>query len=488
MQIPSTESAMSQDHNISKWKSYGLLETDGGSSSFSFQQKKKKPIQKSNTMHNLNQRIKTQTQDNIDLKNSQSESKQRFSQRTQQSIPSRSSINKQPLDDDIQFDMFSVNPGSNILNLGQQTIPIVLQLRTKTTEELDQIGVDLFCLIDISNSMQGQKIEYVKQILHSILTNLREQDRLCLISFNNEGKLLTGLQKVTPETQEYFAFVIDDLQCIGTTQLWKGTEVAFDVINQRKNKNNWARILIFSDGQDEIALTKIRKQLEYNYDIFTIDSFGFSNSNANKRLSTITNLRFGKHYIITNEQQVFQCLEEAFANFPFNLWDDVTITISTNLQNIPFDKIMITEIHSEGWVELQNQHQYQITIPNLEIGESFLFPIELAFQKFNDNIIDKAKPVSLLKGKIEMQNSITGKRMIKNVDLDAIFLYENDSNTLDFNTYFNCKQSPLVIWVCDQQQTQFNRKSYFELICENLQLKWQLQQQRIKQLYDEEPS
>lgn len=29
--------------------------------------------------------------------------------------------------------------------------------------------------------------------------------------------------------------------------------------------------------------------------------------------------------------------------------------------------------------------------------------------------------------------------MIKNVELDAIFLYENDSNTLDFNTYFNCK-------------------------------------------------
>lgn len=38
-----------------------------------------------------------------------------------------------------------------------------------------------------------------------------------------------------------------------------------------------------------------------------------------------------------------------------------------------------------------------------------------------------------------MKNTITGKRMIKNVELDAIFLYENDSNTLDFNTYLNCK-------------------------------------------------
>lgn len=38
-----------------------------------------------------------------------------------------------------------------------------------------------------------------------------------------------------------------------------------------------------------------------------------------------------------------------------------------------------------------------------------------------------------------MVNSITGKRMIKNIDLEALFLYENEANTLDFNTYYNCK-------------------------------------------------
>lgn len=48
-----------------------------------------------------------------------------------------------------------------------------------------------------------------------------------------------------------------------------------------------------------------------------------------------------------------------------------------------------------------------------------------------------------------MVNSITGKRMIKNIDLEALFLYENEANTLDFNTYYNCKQSPLIIWVCE---------------------------------------
>lgn len=52
-----------------------------------------------------------------------------------------------------------------------------------------------------------------------------------------------------------------------------------------------------------------------------------------------------------------------------------------------------------------------------------------------------------------MTNRITGKRMMKIIDLESLFIYENEANTLDFNTYINCKQSPLIIWVCDQQET-----------------------------------
>ncbi|TNV74295.1 hypothetical protein FGO68_gene4528 [Halteria grandinella] len=310
-----------------------------------------------------------------------------------------------------------------------------------------------FCLVDISNSMQGQKILVVQDILQTILSNLREQDRLCLISFNNEGKLLTGLQKVTEETKEYFQFIIEGLACTGTTQLWKATDIAFDVISQRKNQCNWARILIFTDGQDEIALTKIKKQLEFNIDVFTIDTFGFGNANANKRLTAIANLRYGQHYTLVDETYILNYLEQVFANFPFNAWEDVTLTITSNNLNGVYDQINISEIHNDGWIEVQPEQQYKINIPNLEIGESFLFSVEMSLLKFNNNIVDKAKPISILKGKVESKNSLTGKKAIKNVELDVLFIFENEANTLDFNTYFNCKQSPLIIWVCDEKQT-----------------------------------
>lgn len=63
----------------------------------------------------------------------------------------------------------------------------------------------------------------------------------------------------------------------------------------------------------------------------------------------------------------------------------------------------------------------------------------MSLLKFNNNIVDKAKPISILKGKVESKNSLTGKKAIKNVELDVLFIFENEANTLDFNTYFNCK-------------------------------------------------
>lgn len=50
-------------------------------------------------------------------------------------------------------------------------------------KEIPQVGVDLFCLIDNSGSMQGEKIEMVKGALKLLLNFLKDKDRLCLISF-----------------------------------------------------------------------------------------------------------------------------------------------------------------------------------------------------------------------------------------------------------------------------------------------------------------
>jgi len=53
--------------------------------------------------------------------------------------------------------------------------------------------IDLICVIDNSGSMSGYKIENVKKALKYLLELLGENDRICLITFNDDGTRLCPL-------------------------------------------------------------------------------------------------------------------------------------------------------------------------------------------------------------------------------------------------------------------------------------------------------
>jgi len=76
-----------------------------------------------------------------------------------------------------------------------QLIPVMVSLKTKDLQTADgpKPGVDLICVIDRSGSMAGQKMALVKQTLNVLLDFLGENDRLCLIQFDDHAQRLNIL-------------------------------------------------------------------------------------------------------------------------------------------------------------------------------------------------------------------------------------------------------------------------------------------------------
>ena len=52
-------------------------------------------------------------------------------------------------------------------------------------------GVDLICVVDHSGSMMGDKIELVKRTLYALLKFVNDNDRLCIIQFDDSAERLT---------------------------------------------------------------------------------------------------------------------------------------------------------------------------------------------------------------------------------------------------------------------------------------------------------
>ena len=60
-----------------------------------------------------------------------------------------------------------------------------------------RVPIDLVCVIDHSSSMAGEKIKLVKESLYYLLEIMNENDKLCLILFNNTAQAITNLINVS---------------------------------------------------------------------------------------------------------------------------------------------------------------------------------------------------------------------------------------------------------------------------------------------------
>lgn len=73
---------------------------------------------------------------------------------------------------------------------------------TASEKELDElhVPVDLVCVVDQSGSMQGTKIELLKQTLNYIVDQMGVLDRLSIISFDTRAyDRSNGLKLMTTE-------------------------------------------------------------------------------------------------------------------------------------------------------------------------------------------------------------------------------------------------------------------------------------------------
>ena len=74
--------------------------------------------------------------------------------------------------------------------------PLVVSISSEDRYE-KQKGVDLICIVDISGSMQGEKIELVRESLQYLVKNLmNEQDNFALVVFSDSAYIIQNLTQM----------------------------------------------------------------------------------------------------------------------------------------------------------------------------------------------------------------------------------------------------------------------------------------------------
>ena len=96
----------------------------------------------------------------------------------------------------------SILKGDKLLN---ENTPFVINLLTPQPNENDKkCNADLICVIDVSGSMYGEKIQKVKESLKILISLMDEKDRICLILFESSAENFYNLDFLTKKIKKFW--------------------------------------------------------------------------------------------------------------------------------------------------------------------------------------------------------------------------------------------------------------------------------------------
>lgn len=115
--------------------------------------------------------------------------------------------------------------------------------------------VDLVTVLDISGSMAGTKLALLKRAMGFVIQNLGPSDRLAVIAFSSTARRLFPLRRMTDAGKQQSLQAVNSLVANGGTNIAEGLRKGAKIMQERREKNPVASIILLSDGQDTYTVT-----------------------------------------------------------------------------------------------------------------------------------------------------------------------------------------------------------------------------------------
>jgi Ca-activated chloride channel family protein len=125
-----------------------------------------------------------------------------------------------------------------------------LILRAEERKGLDAAPVptDLIVILDRSGSMQGEKIEYARAAVATLIGQLNPKDRFALVAYSSAAHLSIPLTPASPKAREFWRREVRRIQPNGGTNMSAGIDVAVRTVETSREAGRAARVILISDG------------------------------------------------------------------------------------------------------------------------------------------------------------------------------------------------------------------------------------------------
>jgi Ca-activated chloride channel homolog len=122
-----------------------------------------------------------------------------------------------------------------------------------TSVTMEEVPLEVYLVLDLSGSVEGAKLEELKQAARAFVDGLVSHDKVALLTFSEQ---VTVLQPLTGDFQA-FGRALGEVKAGGRTALYDAVSKA---ISLREPRDNRAVVVVFTDDHDN-ASTATSKQV-----------------------------------------------------------------------------------------------------------------------------------------------------------------------------------------------------------------------------------
>jgi Ca-activated chloride channel family protein len=184
--------------------------------------------------------------------------------------------------------------------------PVQVPAKYMPQTEKGRPSVNFTAVLDVSGSMQGEKIRQAKEAVRQSLRYLNQGDILALITFSDDSRCIMEPASLNQQSRMVVESALHEMQANGMTALCGGLELGIEKAKMSKQENNL--VLMLSDGQANVGETDLEKialrarQARENGLIVSAIGVGMDYNEA--LLAAVANQGGGRYYHIQNPAQI----------------------------------------------------------------------------------------------------------------------------------------------------------------------------------------
>ena len=164
-----------------------------------------------------------------------------------------------------------------------------------------------FCaVLDISGSMQGEKLHQAKEAVRMALRYLQDGDVFSLVTFSNEVRCVLEPSKVDANLRKVAESALQEIIATGMTALDGGLELGISKARKKRLQNNL--VMLLSDGQANVGETDLekigRRSQKARQQELTLSTLGVGMDYNEALMAEIAIQGGGRYYHIQSAHQI----------------------------------------------------------------------------------------------------------------------------------------------------------------------------------------